>query len=59
MKQVCNGHFGDLSAAVACRTMNKVAANKAAGVVIENTNNRFGEPLTETNCCLRVRQYCS
>lgn len=41
--QVCNGLFGDLSAAVVCRTMNKVAANKAPGIVIENTNNRFGE----------------
>lgn len=41
--QVCNGHFGDLSAAVACRTMNKMAPNKAQGIVIENTNNRFGE----------------
>lgn len=40
---VCNGLFGDLSAAVVCRTMNKVAANKAPGIVIENTNNRFGE----------------
>jgi hypothetical protein len=39
---VCNGLFGDLSAAVACRSMNKVAPNKAQGIMIENTNNRFG-----------------
>jgi len=28
---------------VACRTMGKVAPNKGQGMMIENTNNRFGE----------------
>ncbi len=41
--QVCNGLFGDMSAAVACRTMGKVAPNKGQGMMMENTNNRFGE----------------